>query len=217
MSTISGLKNAMWCYITSSAIRFWCKWQWLLPRLFPVVVLYLECSGIAGFTSIGCCFHCLSHFAKSFVFPNSSQILSLRALNIISTWCLAGNTLVWLLLNRSTHYCIIIHAPHFSYFIINLFPLCFIATSGLLSALSVQCAVGIDMEMSCLGLLPTKFGTVWHSEFHHQWISVIVNVVFRACFNPDVAIHPVQKAQKAQKARQSFCRSQVYWLGIGPV
>ena len=166
----------MWCYITSPATGFGVNDNGYFLVYSTVVVLYLEWLGIAGFT---CWFyHCQAQFAKSLVFPIRPKFCSLEHWTLSLLWCLAGNTLVWLLLNRSTHYCIIIHAPHFSHFNSNLFPLCLIATSGLLSALSVQCAVAIDMEMSCLGLLPTKFGTVWHSEFHHQWISVIVNVLF---------------------------------------
>ena len=151
---------------------------------------------------------CFSQFV-----PNSD----LEHWTLSLLWCLAGNTLVWLLLNLSTHYCIIIHAPHFSHFNINLFPLCLIATSGLLLALSIQCAVDIDMEMSCLGLLPTKFGTAWHSEFHHQWIPWLWMCCFQSLLQSWCRYLPSPKDQKTQKARQSFGRSQVYWLGIGPV
>ena len=86
VSAISGLLIAMRCYSTFPSISDGCKWQWLLSLLFHRWVFYIlsVCLGIADFTSFfstGSCQHCLSLIAGSvFTFPNSSQILHLRAL-----------------------------------------------------------------------------------------------------------------------------------------
>ena len=73
------------------------------------------------------------------------------------------------------------------------------ATSGLLLALSIQCVGDIDMVMSRVGLLSTTFCTAWHSEFHHQWFSVIVNVLFSELASILMSLSTQSKKSKKPK------------------
>ena len=68
MSAISGLYNAMGCYITYPAIGILVVSDNGYFLFYSTVVfLYLECLGIAGFT--GYYLHCQSQIAKSLLFP----------------------------------------------------------------------------------------------------------------------------------------------------